>query len=1662
MSYKAIVHLDDPEKGSISEAETELHESELLLLDFVMNNFLRTLNLPPNSKYDYFKYIDEDGELITVQKEEDLTGFTDSYVDPGTPLHVYLASTRIETINEEDKDIGIRISDLSNQKEIGRGQFGSVYKAFSQKLNQWIAVKSLSGSMFSLQQEIDILKMCGSCDKIVKYLGASQNDGILHIFLEFMDGLSLDKYGKIPLKVLGLVNVEVVDALTFMWRRNMIHRDIKPSNFLVNSSGEVKLADFGVSRTMLFSQVRSCVGTEAYLSPERMRGERYTIASDVWSLGLSLVEMALGKPPTLFINTSEQIHDVSDFIVKSMSMILSSLSEIDSSMLLQSFVDGCLKSNPSSRLKALELGKSDFVLKYTPVDSGCIAAFMKNLHLYTASSTIRVSSSGGEGSTIDLSNAAAFCVDSASALTYFLVPGEVVSVNSQMEVEGRIPWSTPEDGKVVLFDFLVDDMTICAVFENGEVYLISTFDGNIAEEPVLCGHTVVGGSWSPDLGLLIIATTEKLLAITRNFEIEHEVDLYFQDPGREQLMTIGWGARETQFQGSAGRQKREKVDENTIPGPLSSKDDKEAIVSWRADCQYFTVSTVEERSNPRKLEKPDDPEKIECRHLRVWNRDLELMSQCEEVAGMEKSLSMKPVGNIMAVTRVMNNKRDVWFYERNGQWRHNFFAGDSDADVISVKWNSDGSVLLLHLRRNNIDLLQFWMVSNYDWALKVELERDNLKEVKWNPEMPYRLHFLSNSGRYDIIELESGYNTLDGIVVSVAGGTIRVSNMPVSPIPPPMSHYQLNIGKTGVQLVAQSRLGLALLLSDGRLATYKGTKYEPFSIVKLVRSTSGICFNLAWVDEENISLIANNRIFQYNISSGEERLVYVSESSIIYQKYSSPSWFIEKSDGRWLELISGEIKETSINFGGENIYKCEVIKTENRNLFFGINRNNQLIVNGYVIHQSIGSYVFEESGFLIVSQNNQLFGMKYSDLIELLKNPPKMTSKNSGYGWFNEGAGRNVPKGAVIAAEPKGVRIFLQTTRGDLETIEPRFRIIPWLKELINGEEYGKAIRLMKRQRVDMNLLYDHDPESFKRNIKKFIELVDDAELLNLFVFGLNDEDSTRKNFLPYYPERRESPFLVEKKVVSVSELVLRQILEIESIEKRHRLYTAALSCFLNREPRCVKDAFLNMKEQIEAAGVPLKQTNEQFLEQKPSLLRKWTKHVKYYLKDIELFRGALLTYDLTLAYEVADCINMDPREFLPLLDSLHEKHPEDYMKFHVDVYVENYVSALENISKVDEKIDECIDHIKKYNLYSKAINIFHGSKNFETIAKLCGEYALSQRSFDEAGILFEKAKDYDNALKAYDLSLNLNGFLFAAKKIPLDPDTLKRNLTVFALKFEQQSKFVQAAEAYKELGVEDHLVKVVENYARVSEWKLAINELKKNDEKEIFKEGKQKLMRDIVSNVKFIDQEVKEMREKVLKYSNRLEMIRNSKEKQVEEWIENEGEIDVAQSETMSQVSSASGMSNISRLSKMSTAQVKRRQNVERHKKNIKEGSQYEDIGILTAMTEIVKKLNGIQKDLEQLLPVLVDLDLLKEAKNIQSEVEKTVKLMADKRTQIWPRHLKAKHLTGPMVEIYRCEDGLVRIPGEDHMPSRIYIEDEMVPPKLDISYNWKLKCLE
>jgi mitogen-activated protein kinase kinase len=98
--------------------------------------------------------------------------------------------------------------------------------------------------------------------------------------------------------VLGKIAEAVLGGLAYLYAAHRImHRDLKPSNILVNSRGQIKLCDFGVSSELEGSIAETFVGTGTYMAPERIQGSPYTVKSDVWSVGLSLMELAIGKFP---------------------------------------------------------------------------------------------------------------------------------------------------------------------------------------------------------------------------------------------------------------------------------------------------------------------------------------------------------------------------------------------------------------------------------------------------------------------------------------------------------------------------------------------------------------------------------------------------------------------------------------------------------------------------------------------------------------------------------------------------------------------------------------------------------------------------------------------------------------------------------------------------------------------------------------------------------------------------------------------------------------------------------------------------------------------------------------------------------------------------------------------------------------------------------------------------------------------------------------------------------------------------------------------------------------------------------------------------------------------------------------------------------------------
>lgn len=172
--------------------------------------------------------------------------------------------------------------------------------------------------------ELDVLHRCVS-PFIIDFYGAFFQEGAVFICMEYMDGGSIDKLYRdgVPENILRKITYATVMGLKSLKDdHNIIHRDVKPTNILVNTRGEIKLCDFGVSGNLVASIAKTNIGCQSYMAPERIASGgaqpvvggpapgTYSVQSDIWSLGLSLLECAMGcypYPPETYNNIFSQL-----------------------------------------------------------------------------------------------------------------------------------------------------------------------------------------------------------------------------------------------------------------------------------------------------------------------------------------------------------------------------------------------------------------------------------------------------------------------------------------------------------------------------------------------------------------------------------------------------------------------------------------------------------------------------------------------------------------------------------------------------------------------------------------------------------------------------------------------------------------------------------------------------------------------------------------------------------------------------------------------------------------------------------------------------------------------------------------------------------------------------------------------------------------------------------------------------------------------------------------------------------------------------------------------------------------------------------------------------------------------------------------------------------
>ncbi|XP_077236006.1 MAP kinase kinase 9 [Tasmannia lanceolata] len=208
-----------------------------------------------------------------------------------------------------------RLSDLEKIQVLGHGNGGTVYKVRHKRTSAVYALKIVHGDCENtvrrqIFREMEILKRTDS-PYVVRCHGIfERSGGDIGLVMEYMDGGTLEtllqKNGTFSEKSLSGIAKQVLEGMSYLHSHKIVHRDIKPSNLLVNRKMEVKIADFGVSKIMCrtLDPCDSYVGTCAYMSPERFDPGTYGgnydgYAGDIWSLGLTLLELYIGHFPLL-------------------------------------------------------------------------------------------------------------------------------------------------------------------------------------------------------------------------------------------------------------------------------------------------------------------------------------------------------------------------------------------------------------------------------------------------------------------------------------------------------------------------------------------------------------------------------------------------------------------------------------------------------------------------------------------------------------------------------------------------------------------------------------------------------------------------------------------------------------------------------------------------------------------------------------------------------------------------------------------------------------------------------------------------------------------------------------------------------------------------------------------------------------------------------------------------------------------------------------------------------------------------------------------------------------------------------------------------------------------------------------------------------------------
>ncbi|KAK8256152.1 elongator complex protein-like protein 1 [Phyllosticta capitalensis] len=952
--------------------------------------------------------------------------------------------------------------------------------------------------------------------------------------------------------------------------------------------------------------------------------------------------------------------------------------------------------------------------------------------------------------------------------------------------------------KVLSLQYFSDTATACLVLAGSDIVIVR-------EEP-LAGEDLIeivgsvdagitAASWSPDEELLAITTrANTLLYMTRDFENVTNVTFTPDDVKVSNHVSVGWGKKETQFQGKRAKALRDPtVPERVDEGLLSPNDDGRVSITWRGDGAYLAVNAVDEGKR---------------RMIRVYSRDGVLDSVSEPVDFLEGALSWRPSGNLIAGIQRKADTVDVVFFERNGLRHGEFSLNAKPEESISLAWNSDSTVLAVSFK----DEVQLWTMGNYHYYLK-EVMRSKTDaglsfEPRWHPEKALRLAIsfpdFSITCEYTFC-VDGGSTTQPndyGTVAVVDGQTLRVTPLRIANVPPPMSLHEFDVEKTPIDVAINSNsTRLAVLLEhDVKIFGYDPASKSPADpwLVHGGGDFDGNVIKEYSVRPRQVAFRGESELFVlFEFDDGEKG------GQAIFHKE------VGKDDYAELPLFSGPVhslvpsvdysklailqRDGTVSMVSPNRKECktickvpakptllEVVTHDEEDIAFGLTGSGMLYANGRLLAKNCTSFKVTPA-HLVFTTTQHLLKFVHLASVHDLEVPPDEPEKDERV--------RAIERGArLVSVMPSSYAVVLQMPRGNLETIYPRALVVAGIRKSINEKRYKTAFMACRNQRVDMNILHDHAPEQFMSNVQLFIDQLKKVGHVDLFLSQLRNEDVTQTMYketakksradLMTNGESSASGFEISTKVNRICDAFL-SVLQGRTSTNLQNIVTANV---------CKSPPDLEGGLQVVA----------KLKEQDDSLAEKAAEHICFLADVNQLYDHALGLYNLDVALLIAQQSQKDPREYLPYLQSLQSMEPLR-RQFTIDDNLGRRFKALTHLHEMDV-FEEVKTYAEKHELYSEAIGLYkYKEDRINEIMKLYAQFLDSRNRYREAAIAFEYLSDYSAATEAYRAANMWRESLSCATLVPLAHEELVDLATALADTLAETKDFAAAATVHLE-----------------------------------------------------------------------------------------------------------------------------------------------------------------------------------------------------------------------------------------------------------------------